>query len=546
MNSKSGLGRQLLISGGIVVVVAVIGAVVLRPQHEAPAAAAPSGEVTAVSDSGAKILKLETALAMSKTVATDLIATGLVSYPADETVKISPRVSGRIRQVYVRVGERVQTGQLLATLESADAAAALATLLQTENKMKLAKAVLDRQERLFKQGTSDVTAALAALDQARALVLAKKDLLARLKEQAQIGGFTQKPVEDAKNAIVQAKSALAQAQSDLAQAERDHTRKEKLVAIGIAARSDLEQSTNVLEKARIGVDADKEALVLAQQQLDREQKAFKTNLYADQAVRSGQSDYDQAVLQQQAAEKVLLLARTSKIQNLEQAKSDYMAAKTDYENARIALALNGRPDPDGTLRIVAPSSGLLIERDVNPGQVVDQSQETPWQMFVISDSKTVWVEADVYEKDLVGVKVGQPVRIRVEALPGCSYQGVVEQIAPVVDPKSRAVKVRAVLPNPGGALKDGMFATMTLLTPRGRAVTVVPLSAIQHDGDNDYVYIEEKISGHTDGEKKSFRRRTVHLGKSYGQDIVITDGLKPGEHVVTHGALFLGDQVNGG
>ena len=563
---KTSLGRQVLISLVVVAVIVGLGMFVTRPPKEAAAASPPAAsDMVIVTSAGQKAVKIETAPVRRQTVAADLQASGLISYPADQTVKISPRVAGRVRQVYVKVGERVTAGETLAILESIDAATALATVRQNENKLKLTKSILDRQECLYRQGTSDVTAAQAALEQAKALTLAKKDVLARLKEQAEIGGFTQKPVEDARIAVVTAKSTLAQGQSDLAQAQRDNTRKTKLVSIGISSKSDLEQSTNVLEKAQVAVEADKEALTLAQQQLDRELKAFKTNLYADQALRTGQSDYDQAVLQQSAAEKTVRLAKTSILRDLEQARSDYQGAKTDVENSRIGLGLLGNPNPDGTVRVTAPASGLVIERDVNPGQVVDQSQETPWQMFVLGNATNVWVEADVYEREIENVRPGQAVRITVDALAGRSFPGTVKSIAPVVDPKTRAVKVRAVLANPGSLLKDGMFATMTLLSPRGKAVTVVPLAALQHDDDKDYVYVADKSPRKTPGENSGgssagnsgesaaassasyhYHKRVVKTGKSYGQDIVILEGVVPGEQVVTHGALFLGDQANGG
>ena len=529
-----GVGRQAVLSLAILGAIGIAGFAMTRQAQNAPEAASDAHQdAIRVSPTGERVLKLETAPARLETLAADLQATGTVSYPADKSVKISPRVAGRVRQVFVNVGDHVAAGQALATLESADAAAALTTLRQSENKLRLTRSVLERQERLYKLGTSDVTSAQAALDQAKAQTLAKKDALARTKEQAQIGGFTQKPVEDARNALVTARSTLAQAQSDLAQAERDHARKEKLVSIGIAAKSELENATNVLEKAQVAVQADKETLSLAQQQLERELKAFKTNLYAEQAVRSGESDYQQAVLQQSAAEKNVRLATTQILRDLEQARSDYQAAQTDAQNARLAANLLGSPNADGTVRVLAPASGLVIERDVNPGQVVDQSQETPWQMFVLGSAETVWVDADVYEKDIVGLAAGQHARIRVAALPGRTFEGVVKSVAPVLDPKTRAIKARTEIANPGGLLKDGMFADVAILRPRGQAAVVVPLSAIQRDGDRDYAYVAQ------DGK---YVRRVVQLGKSQGENVVIRSGIRPSERVVTHGALFLGEQ----
>ena len=143
-----------------------------------------------------------------------------------------------------------------------------------------------------------------------------------------------------------------------------------------------------------------------------------------------------------------------------------------------------------------------------------------------------------------------------DALPGRVFEGVIKHIAPVVDPKTRAVKVRVVLANLGGALKDGMFANVSIAGSRGRAVTVVPLSAVQHDGDQDFVYVSDsrsaggtlanENSGGANNGSSSYKKRAVKLGASRGEDVVVLDGLKPGERVVTHGALFLGEQAGGG
>ena len=534
---KTPLPRQLMMSSGIVGALAGIGLLLTYRPKEAPAAPPSRIANVEVSALGASVLHIQTALVRREMVADALTATGVLAYPSDQTVKISPRVQGRVRQVYARVGDRVQAGQTLAILESVDAATALTAARQSENKLRLAKSNLERQERLFHLGTPEVTAAQAALDQAQAQVLYKKEALARLKEQEKIGGFTQKPLEDARTATVQARSDLAQAQADLAQAERDTARKAKLVAIGISAKSEQESAQNVVDKARIAAQADQEKVALAQQQLEREQKAFQSNLYANQQVRAGESDTQQAQLLQQAAERGLRLAQAAIRRDLEQAKSDLQAARADYQNARLGLKLIGNPDSDGAVRVVAPTSGTVVERNVNVGQVVDQSQMTPWQMFTISSADTVWLDADVYEKDIARVTPGAKTRIHVAALPGKTFEGHITHIAPTLDPKTRAVKARAELANPNGLLKDGMFADMAILDAKGQPATLVPLTAIQHDGDRDYVYVEQK---------GSYVKRAVQVGASRKSDCIIRSGLQPGERVVTHGALFLGTEANGG
>ncbi|HLK58366.1 MAG TPA: efflux RND transporter periplasmic adaptor subunit [Chthonomonadaceae bacterium] len=533
------LRRQILTSLGVVLVLSVIGFFLIRQaRSETHTDAAPAATDTVeVSEAGQDITRIYLSPVREEAIESNLKATGLISYPADNTVKISPRLQGRIQQVFVRVGDHVNKGDTLAILDSVDAASAITTARQAENKLRLAENNLHREERLYQLGTPDVTQAQANLDQTKARTQATADALARTREQARIGGFTEKPLEDAKTAEVGANSDLAQAQSDLAQAQRDRDRKAKLVDIGVAAKSDLEAAENVLEKAKVAVQSDQEKLALAKQAVEREQKAFKTNLYADQQVRSAESDARQAQLQAAAAETALRLAKAAVLRDLEQAKSDYQSAQVDAENARRVLQLLGMPDANGTLRITAPIAGVVTERNVSPGQLVDQSQMTPWQMFTLSATETVWVDADVYEKDIADITPGKPVRIHIAALPGQEFTGTVLHIAPTLDPKTRAIKVRAEIANRSGLLKDGMYAEMTVLLGRGKKTLCVPLAAIQHDGDSDYVFVAE--SG-------KYRKTPVKLGAQLQDKCLIAEGLHTGEMVVVHGALFLSNEANGG
>ena len=531
------LTRQVGVTVPVLLALGLGGFLIVRSGHSdagpPPAAAASRNAPVAVSEAGRQAVQIRTAPVLLSALEGRLQTTGLVSYPVDQTVKISPRLQGRIRQVYVSVGDPVSAGQVLAVLDSVDAATAQATALQSQNKLRLARVTLDRQRQLFRLGTPEVTAAQAALDQARANTLFKKEAFQKIQEQARIGGFTQQPLASARTAVVQAQASFDSARQDLDLAQRTQDRAARLNQIGMNARQDVEAAENTLAKARVTVQSDQDQLRLAQETLAREQKAYKTNLYADQSVRSAQNDYQQALLQQTAAERALSLAKIAMLTSYQQAQSDYRSAQVDAQNSRNALALLGQPTANGLLRVTAPVSGVVVERDVNPGQAVDQSQMTPWQMFTISNTNKVWVEGDIYEKDLAAVAEGQPVMIHVDALPSRTFAGLVRHIAPALDPKTHAVKVRAEIANAGWLLKDGMFAEMTVMTGRAQPALVVPLDAVQHDADSDYVFVAS-------GDR--YVRRNVAVGAQKGHESIIRSGLRPGERVVTQGALFLGSQ----
>ena len=539
MNKTANVLRQLTATLTILTVISIAGFFLTRQAHSqisAPAGIAPNNPLV-VSESGKQVLQIETEPVRLESLGETIKATGQVLFPSDKTVKISPRLQGRVRQVTVRVGDRVTIGQTLVVLDSVDAAAALTNARQSDNKKLQAAASLERQERLLVLGTPDATQAQASFDQAQARALSANDTLERTKEQARIGGFSEKPLEDAKSALIGANSDLAQAQSDLAQAMRDRERKEKLLEIGVGSKSDLESAENVMQKFNVSVQADHEKAELAKLSLEREKKARSANLYADQQVRSAESDYHQAVLQKEASSRALRLAKASIERDVQQARSDFQAAKADAENAHHVLDLLGHPNSDGSLCILSPLSGIVTERNVNPGQIVDQSQMTPWQMLTICNTDSVWIDSDVYEKDIASIAVGKSVRFKIAALPDREFAGVVRHIAPALDQKTRAIKVRVEMANPGGLLKEGMYAELTLLPDNNNRIRVVPLSAVQKEGESDYVYVVEG---------KKYVKRPVTLGAQRGGKCVVLKSLREGEIVVTHGALFLSAQEVGG
>ena len=348
LQRPTGIRRQIGISLGVVAVLSVTGFVMTRKAASQPhEAAAPTlADAVAISHRGVEIASIEAAKVLKEILSSDIHATGQVLYSTDETVKISPRLTGRVKEVFVKVGDHVVAGQQLALLDSVDAATAQTTARQNENKLRLAGLTLERNERLYRLGTPEVTSAQSALDQARAGVITVRDSLDRTKQQAAIGGFTQPPVEAAQNSVITAKTAFVQAQSDLAQAQRDRDRKAKLVEIGVSATADLEAADNVLEKARTAVQSDRESVKLAEQALDREQKAYKTNLYAEQQVRTAEASYRQAVLLENAAARSVRLARAAILSTLQQAQSDLQTARTDVQNSRRVLELLGHPGVD--------------------------------------------------------------------------------------------------------------------------------------------------------------------------------------------------------
>lgn len=178
--------------------------------------------------------------------------------------------------------------------------------------------------------------------------------------------------------------------------------------------------------------------------------------------------------------------------------------------------------------LLSPVSGTVLERTAVQGQSADPSQP----LFRIGDLSHLWLVAQSPERDVVRLRPGSSAEITLAALPGQKLQGTVDWIAREVDPHSRTVPIRIVIPNPDGRLKPGMFATAWVETgAQGEQVVALPATALQRMDDRWVVFLPR-------GEGR-FEVRPVERGRDLGDEVVILSGLKPGERVVVEGAFVL-------
>jgi RND family efflux transporter MFP subunit len=148
----------------------------------------------------------------------------------------------------------------------------------------------------------------------------------------------------------------------------------------------------------------------------------------------------------------------------------------------------------------------------------------------VLNTDDIWIESEVFEKDLAKVRVGQAVALTADAVPGKTFTGRIAYIGGEVNEKTRAVKVRTVVANPGELLKPNMFVRV-LLGTEGGSVLLVPRAALQEDGMELVVFVKES--------EDSYRRVAVEVGTTIGDQVVVLRGLKPGQSVVTTGSYQL-------
>lgn len=264
---------------------------------------------------------------------------------------------------------------------------------------------------------------------------------------------------------------------------------------------------------------------------------------------AAKADYAKAVVDQERAAKALDLvrelveAKAVAQKELRDAESEHRKAQAERERAAARLrtlgvtgerlpAVAARTDAGTTVTVTAPRSGVIIERNITPGQVVAYGQaDAPLNLFVIADLSTMWVLADVYEPDVPRVRLGQTVTVTLPCCPGERYEGTVTYIADAVDPQSRTLKVRAVVPNRGRALKAEMFAKVTLATTATR-VLAVPQMAVHRDQNVPFVLVQSRGTSEYD-------RRPVSLGADLGDWIEVVKGVTADDTVVTTGGILL-------
>lgn len=221
------------------------------------------------------------------------------------------------------------------------------------------------------------------------------------------------------------------------------------------------------------------------------------------------------------------------------------SATVEVSNARRRLRILGLSDvaigrlstdknlPSSVFSLNSPISGVVVERGGSVGATVGSDAD----LFKIMDLSSVWVDANVFEKDLGRIRVGQPVQVTVPAYPDTPYLGRVTLISSEVDPETRTVRVRTVVPNRDGRLKPDMFANVAIVTAASRAAVSVPLSAVLQDGGRPVVYVAEG-----DG----FKKKDVTLGIKSEDRVEIVSGLAAGDKVVVKGNYLLQEQGKAG
>ena len=182
--------------------------------------------------------------------------------------------------------------------------------------------------------------------------------------------------------------------------------------------------------------------------------------------------------------------------------------------------------PNIRIPIYSPFSGVVIEKMVQQGQYVAMGEA----LFNIADLSSVWVEIEIYENEVSNIHIGQQVEIRSQSFPDKPSTGRIAFVYPFLDPKTRTVKARVELANPGMKLKPEMFVNAIIRVPLSPSL-VVPSTAVMNTGKRQVVWVESSPG--------MFESRTVQLGQQSGEKVQILSGLQSGDKVAVSGGYLI-------
>ncbi|MFT3977191.1 MAG: efflux RND transporter periplasmic adaptor subunit [Sphingomonas bacterium] len=243
-----------------------------------------------------------------------------------------------------------------------------------------------------------------------------------------------------------------------------------------------------------------------------------------------------------ARQKAIYETAGGALKDFSQAQADLASAQAAARSAASAvraaqshLAIFGRGEggnggqPATVYR--APAAGVIADRSVAPGQFVVSGNTTP--LMTITNPARVWLVAQLAESDAALVHVGDQVEVTTPALPGRTFAARIDNVGAALDPNSHRLPVRATIANADGALKPQMFASFSIRRQRGDDAILVPASAVIHEGDDARVWVQ--------GKDRLLYARPVTTGPGDGGMTRILSGLKPGDRIVTRGALFVNE-----
>jgi cobalt-zinc-cadmium efflux system membrane fusion protein len=430
---------------------------------------------------------------------------GQIMLNTDRMAHIMPNASGVVRQVFKNVGEKVKAGEILAWLESSE----------------LGKAKVDYLTKWAELGCCSMD-----LTRAQQISDSTNELLEVLKSSPSLEDIRKTNSE----ALDTNHTLLVSAYAELVLARSAYQREKSLYEKKISSEKDYLAAENTYKKADAKYAATRDSIAFevtrnlleaqrAQQVRQIELKGAERNLYvlglSIEDINKIQS-YAQGQKLDGGNEEICTDPNCPECaaERAEQAATQPLLVEACNQDERLAW-----------YPLRAPFDATVIEKHITLGEKLSDESSA----FTVADLSTVWVDLNIYLKDLPLIKLGQSVTVTTGEVAG-KVEGKISYVGPIVGEKTRTALARVVLDNTSGELRPGTFVTADVLVDKAAAKIVVPKNVIQDIGDEPTVFVK---SDH------GFEQRAVTLGRANNVKVEILSGLQPGEQIVTKNSFRL-------
>jgi multidrug efflux pump subunit AcrA (membrane-fusion protein) len=446
---------------------------------------------------------------------------------AAEQTAVVARASGYVKRYLVDIGDKVQAGQTLATIESPDLDQQVdqtrAQLGQAQAAYFQAKAFLSNQQAAVAQSRAALSRSDATLEQARTQEAQARAALAQSQQQA-----------------AQQQAQLVSGQANLDLAKVTATRYENLLADGAIDRQTTDQEVAAYKTNQANVQALQSALLAGQANVDAFRsalsasasnvKAFASDIQSSRAaLEAAQDNVTSAVSAAQAAQANVAsnqdnVARMVVLQQFENVTAPFSGTIT-ARNIDNGSLISASGTPTGSSNGVGSSSaGTSTLGNAASGSASSTSGGGSTSLFSIAQLATMQVYISVPQYYAGVVQVGQTASVSVDELPGKIFTSVIKRTAGAFDPASRTLVTEVSLNNPGDVLRPGMFATVHLRLPHPGGNLLIPDSSLVTGAAGNQVVLIEPDS--------TIHFQPITLGRDFGQVIEVTSGLQMGRQIV--------------
>lgn len=456
------------------------------------------------------------------------------SIQAISNTAIQARTSGYVKKLNVDIGSRVRAGQVLAELESPDAdqqvAQANADTAKSQATVGQSIADVAKSQAGVSQSRADLLRQQAAIKQAEAALAGTK---AKLSQAIAAKDQAEAKAAQSRQGVELQRANLTQAKAQLELAGATVKRYESLLKEGFVSQQDYDQSAATFKTTTASVQASQANVQAAEADVRASDQAIRA---AEAVVQSAKSDADAAKANIEAAR----AAYRALSSNVAAAEANVQASQQNVSANRAAVessAANARRYQvlRSFQQVVAPFDGVITSRNVDLGSLVSpgtltavsNSTTTPSVgLFGIARVDTLKILVNVPQTDFRSIKDGTRAEITIREFPGVTFQGTVSQSAGALDASSRTLLTEIHINNHDGKLVPGMFAQVSIMPEGAKQVLRVPANTVTFGADGTRVAVVDASS--------TVHYHKVTLGRDFGTEFEIVEGVQPTDHLVTN------------